>query len=149
LIVAWLKDDRTRWLDRVRRRAEEIAGEQNEAIPAFFEAVAEWLEANGCRGCPYLNTAAELIDPGHPAQRVIDGFLSEELAYLTDALRSKTHGMAIPEGELARLGVQLQTLLSGAISLSVASRDPLPAREARDAAIRLLDRGQGSREIAL
>jgi AcrR family transcriptional regulator len=150
LIVAWLSDDRTRWLDRVRGRAEEIANGPDEVIPAFFDAVAEWLEANGCRGCPYLNTAVELIHPSHPAHRVIDGFLSDELAYLTDAVRSTARGASIADGELAPVALQLQTLLAGAISLSVASRDPLPAREARDAAIRLLDRGAGrSREIAL
>jgi AcrR family transcriptional regulator len=132
LIVAWLSDERTRWLDRVRRRGEEIAGGPDDAIPAFFDAVAEWLEAEGYRGCPYLNTAAELVDPAHPAHRVIAAYLSEVRSYLADVLRS-------PGGvEHGALAGQFHTMLAGAISLSVARRSSAPAREARDGAIRSL-----------
>jgi AcrR family transcriptional regulator len=137
LIVAWLSDPRTRWLDRVRRRAEEIVGGPDETIPAFFDATAEWLEAADCRGCPYLNTAVELIDPAHPAQQVIDDYLSEVRMFLMGVLGSTPHG-GTTEGEAARLATQLQMLLTGAISLSVAHRNSTPAREARDAAISLL-----------
>jgi AcrR family transcriptional regulator len=135
LIVAWLSDGRTRWLDRVRRRGEEIAGGPDEAIPAFFDAVAEWLDAEGYRGCPYLNTAVELVDPAHPAHQVIDGFLSEVRSYLAGVLRSSDR--AEPEA----LAGQLHTVLAGATSLSVARRSSAPAREARDAAIRSLRLG--------
>jgi AcrR family transcriptional regulator len=138
LIVAWLGDGRTRWLDRVRRRAKEIAGESVETIPAFFEAVAEWLEAENCRGCPYLNTAVELVDAGHPAQQMIDDYLSEERTYLQDLLLSAPHRAPTTHGGAARLAAELQLLLTGAISLSVARRDSSPARQARDAAIRLV-----------
>ena len=136
LIVAWLRDGRTRWLDRVRRRGEEIAVGSDDAIPAFFDAVAEWLEAEGYRGCPYLNTAAELVDPAHPAHRVIDAYLSEVRSYLADLLRSS--GRA----ERGALAGQLHTMLAGATSLSVARRTSAPAREARDGAIRSLRRGE-------
>ncbi len=135
LIVAWLSDGRTRWLDRVRRRGEEIAGGPNDAIPAFFDAAAEWLEAEGYRGCPYLNTAAELVDPAHPAHQVIDAFLSEVRSYLAELL------MSSDQAEPDALAGQLHTMLAGAISLSVARRSSAPAREARDAAIRSLRLG--------
>jgi AcrR family transcriptional regulator len=135
LIVAWLRDGRTRWLDRVRRRAEEIARRPDETIPAFFDAVAEWLEAEGWRGSPYLNAAVELGDPDHPAHPIIHAYLAEVRAYLTDLLRSIAHP------EPVRVAAQLQTLLAGAIILSVAMRSSLPAREARDAAIRLVRNG--------
>jgi AcrR family transcriptional regulator len=145
LIVAWLGDSRTRWLDRVRRRAEEIAGESDETIPAFFEAVAEWLEAENCRGCPYLNTAVELVDAAHPAQQMIDDYLSEERTYLQDLVMSAPHRAPTAHGGPARLAAELQMLLNGAISLSVARHSSSPAREARDAAIRLVDSAIGER----
>ena len=135
LIVAWLSDDRTRWLDRVGRRGEEIAGGPDDAIPAFFDAVAEWLEAEGYRGCPYLNTAAELVDPAHPAHQVIDGYLSEVRSHLAELLISSD------QAEPDALAGQLHTMLAGAISLSVARRSSAPAREARDGAIRSLRLG--------
>jgi AcrR family transcriptional regulator len=145
LIMAWLGDSRTRWLDRVRQRAEEIAGESDETIAAFFEAVAEWLEAENCRGCPYLNTAVELVDAGHPAQQMIDDYLSEERTYLQDLLMSTPHRAPTAHGAPATLAAELQMLLNGAISLSVARHSSSPAREARDAAIRLVDSAIGER----
>ena len=132
LIVAWLSDSRTRWLERVRRRAEEIARGSDEAVPAFFDAVAEWLEAEGYRGCPYLNTAVELVDSRHPAQPVINDYLSEVRTHLGNVLRS------IDQPDPDRLAAQLQTLLAGAIALSVARRSAAPVRDAREAAIKLL-----------
>ena len=131
LIVAWLSDSRTRWLDGVRRRAEEIAGGPDETIPAFFDAVAEWLEAEDYRGCPYLNTAVELGDPDHPADPVIRAYLSEVRQYLEGLLRSTAHP------EPTRVAGQLQALLAGAMTLSVGKRSSDPARDARDAAIRI------------
>jgi AcrR family transcriptional regulator len=141
LIVAWLGDGRTRWLDHVRRRAKEIAGGPDETIPAVFDALADWLEAGDWRGCPYLNTAVELIDPGHPAQQIINDYLSEVRAYLADVLGSTRHGGSTADGEPGELAAELQLLLTGAISLSVARRDPTPLREARHAAIRWLGSG--------
>jgi AcrR family transcriptional regulator len=132
LIVAWLSDRRTRWLDRVGRRVNEMARGGTEITPAFFDAVAEWLEAEGWRGCPYLNAAVELGDPDHPAHPIIRAYLSEVRTYLTDLLRSTAHP------EPVRVAGQLQALLAGAITLSVAMRSSLPVREARDAAIRLV-----------
>jgi AcrR family transcriptional regulator len=135
LIVAWLNDGRTHWLDRVRRRANEIARGSGESIPAFFEAVGEWLEADGWRGCPYLNTAIELADPDHPADPVVQAFLSDVRKHLTDMARSA--GRSDP----ARIGAQLEAVLAGAISLSAATHGSGPVRDARDAALSLLGVG--------
>jgi hypothetical protein len=124
-------------LDRVRRRAEEIANGLDEAIAAFFDAVAEWLEAEDYRGCPYLNTAVELGDPDHPAHPVIRAYLSEVRLYLEALLRSTAHP------EPTRVAGQLQALLAGAITLSIGMRSSVPALEARDAAIGIAGSGRG------
>ena len=137
LIVAWLSDDRTRWLDRVRRRAEEIAGGPGETIPSFFDAVAEWLEAEDYRGCPYLNTAVEFGDPDHPAHPVIRAYLSEVRQYLEGLLRATAHP------EPTRVAGQLQALLAGAITLSGGMRSSVPAREAQTAAISIAGSRRG------
>jgi AcrR family transcriptional regulator len=138
LIVEWLGDRRTRWLDVVRRRAEEIADGPDSMVPAFFDAVAEWLEAVDRRGCPYLNTAVELTDPDHAARRVIVDYLAEVRTYLADVLKAASDRGSTDDLESERLAAQLQTMLAGAITLSVARRDPAPARDAREAAISLL-----------
>jgi AcrR family transcriptional regulator len=81
LVVAWLQDPHTRWLDRVRREAEAHHAEPSEVIPLFFEVLADWLETEGYRGCPYLNTAVEIVDPAHPARAAIRDYLDESEAY--------------------------------------------------------------------
>ena len=133
LIVAWLRDTRTRWLDQIRIEAEARASSPDEVIPAFFDAVAEWLAADGARGCPYLDTAIAMPDLALPARDVILGFLAEVQAYLRDRLVAAGH--ADPDV----LAPKLQALLSGGITLSVALGDVQPAIAARAAAADLLE----------
>jgi AcrR family transcriptional regulator len=39
-------------------------------ILTVFDRLSEWAVSPGYRGCPFINTTAELPDPGHPARRV-------------------------------------------------------------------------------
>jgi AcrR family transcriptional regulator len=133
LIVAWLRDPRTRWFDRVRATAEAEAATPGELIPRFFEAVAEWLETEDYVGCPYLNTSVEISDPAHPAAQVVHDMLAEIGAYLEERVAAAGHADA------ARLGKEIHTLLAGSISLGVANRTSSFVMSARDAAIQLLE----------
>ena len=137
LVVAWLRDFRTRWLDEVRDNVADNAAAPVEAIPLFFEAVADWLEAGNFRGCPYLNTSTELADPSHPARAVVTDYLREVEDYLTE-LAAKA-GSRDPRV----LGAALQTLTAGAIALGVARQSRQPAMVARDAARGLLAQALG------
>ena len=132
LVVAWLRDPRTRWHDRVRAQVEESKATPDEAIPLFFEAVAEWLENEGYRGCPYLNTAVEITEPTHPALVVVHEYLQEVEDYITGLVAAA--GYRNPR----MLAIELQTLLAGAISLAVARRSGAFALSARDAAMSIL-----------
>jgi AcrR family transcriptional regulator len=132
LVVAWLRDPRTRWHDRVRAQVEESQPTPHEAIPLFFEAVAEWLENEGYRGCPYLNTAVEITQPTHPALPVVLDYLQEVEDYITGLVTAA--GYRNPR----MLAIELQTLLAGAISLAVARRSGAYAISAREAAISML-----------
>jgi AcrR family transcriptional regulator len=134
LIVAWLRDPRTRWFDHVRAEAERPATDPREEILLFFEAVARWLESDGSRGCPYLNTAVEITDPAHPARTVVREYLDEISAYL----RMRLVDAGYPDAD--RRAMELHTLLTGAISLAVAHQTSAFAIAARRAAERLLDR---------
>jgi AcrR family transcriptional regulator len=128
LIVAWLHDSRTRWLDRIRVEAEQRAGSPDEVIPALFDAVADWLDADGARGCPYLDTAIAMPDLALPARDVIRNFLAEVEEYLRDRL------IDAGRSDADLLARQLQALLAGGITLSVAVGNTGPALAARKAA---------------
>jgi AcrR family transcriptional regulator len=132
LVVAWLRDPSARWLDRLGSQVEASRPEPLEAIPLFFEAVAEWLEAEDYRGCPYLNTAVEITNPTHPARLVVREFLQDVEDYLTGL--AEAAGYRHPR----MLATQLQTLLAGSIILAVARRSSAFALTAREAAMKLL-----------
>lgn len=133
LIVAWLRDPRTRWLDRMRIEAEERAGSPEEVIPAFFDAVVEWLDGDGARGCPYVDTAIVMPDLAPAARDVICAYLAEVEEYLRGRL------VAAGRPDADALARELQTLLAGGITLSVATRNTgaaVAARNAADALVR-------------
>jgi AcrR family transcriptional regulator len=132
LVVAWLRDGRTRWLDRIRSEIEASAADADRRIPLFFEAVADWLEADGYRGCPYLNSDAEITESGHPARLIIRAYLQEVEDYLHDLIAAARYR------DSRTLAAELQTLVAGSISLAVARSSRAPVTTARGAAARLL-----------
>jgi AcrR family transcriptional regulator len=134
LIVAWLRDPRTRWLDRLRVEAANQAATPVELVPAFFHAVTDWLASDGRRGCPYLDAAVSLRTPSPGTDAVIREYLAEVEAFLRDALVVAGR----PDADV--LARQLQTTLAGGITLSAALGEHWPAMAARDAAVELLGR---------
>jgi len=135
LVLAWLRDPRTRWFDRVRLAAEARSATPGELVGRVFDAVGEWLEAEDFLGCPYLNTAVEIPDPASAAAEVIRDYLGGIGAYLELAVAATGHRDA------ARLGRELHVLLAGSISLGVANRTSAHVRAARGAALQLLREG--------
>ena len=132
LVVAWLDDPRTNWLVAVRRTAEDRASSPAEVIPLLFDAAAEWFEADGFRGCPYLNATVELTDQAHPALVVARAFLD----YVADQLGEVAAAAQLPDPD--RSGRQLRILMSGAISQALAYHSGAPFETAREAAVRLV-----------
>jgi AcrR family transcriptional regulator len=131
LIVAWLEDIRPRWFDRVRSVAETRAGADTRSIPAFlFDAIAEWLVADDFR--PYLNAAAEIADPTHPARTVVREYLADEERQLHSIVEAARF---VEPGNLA---AQLQVMIVGSISMAVCRRTTDSVVTARAAALRLL-----------
>ena len=104
-----------------------------EVIPRFFDALADWLETEDYRGCPYLNTTVEITDPSHPARLASVQYLQE----IEDGLDAMVASAGYRDSRV--LATQLQALVSGAISLAVARGSGDPVRAARTAALRLLD----------
>jgi AcrR family transcriptional regulator len=132
LVEAWLRDPRTRWFDRIRAQAQSSGSAPREEMLLYFEAVAEWLETDGFRGCPYLNTTVEITDPAHPARVIARESIEEIGAYV------RTTVTAAGYADAERLANELHTLLAGAISLAVALETGAPAAAALEAARQLL-----------
>jgi AcrR family transcriptional regulator len=133
LVVAWLEDERTNWFRGVRRVAEGRASSATEVIPLMFDAAAEWFEAEGHRGCPYLNASVELTDPKHPGLQVVRVFLD----YVAEQLAEIALAAGLPDPVAA--GREMQLLMAGAISQALAYQSVAPFRAAREAAKRLVE----------
>jgi AcrR family transcriptional regulator len=133
LVEAWLRHPRTRWFDHVRAQAEASGPAPRDEILLFFEGVAEWLQTDGFRGCPYANTAVEITDPAHPARQIVREYLEEIGAYFRDLLASAGY----VESDV--LGPELEALLAGSIALAGARQTDGFALAAADAVQRLLD----------
>jgi AcrR family transcriptional regulator len=132
LVLAWIRDSATRWFDRVFARAEQMASSPEMLIPAVFDALAEWLELDGYRGCPYLNVIAELadVDANNRVRMAATAYLDEIRDQLRDA--------ATAAGADRSTGDGVHILLAGAIELAAASRSTAPIETARDAAAQML-----------
>ena len=139
LVLAWMRDPATRWFDRVFERAKQTAPSPQEVIPAVFDEVAEWLERDAYRGCPYLNTIAELadVDPDNRLRLAATAYLDEIRGHLRDA--------AAAAGAHRSTGDLVHVLLAGAIELASASRSTAPIETAREAAAQLLASRPASR----
>jgi AcrR family transcriptional regulator len=82
-------------------------------ILAVFERLSAWTAAAEFRGCPFINTATELADPGHPARRVARDYKQRLHGYFADQA-----GRAGAE-DPPRLADQLIIVFDGAIVQAV------------------------------
>jgi AcrR family transcriptional regulator len=128
LVAAWLERRDTEWMGWLEGAVESAGG----GVLAVFDALREWFERPGFRGCAFLNTQAEL---GHTSERlaaVIAAHKRDQRGFLTDLAAAQ----GLPEPE--RLGRRLQLLVEGAIVTAAIEGDSRAAVEAREAAERLL-----------
>jgi AcrR family transcriptional regulator len=108
-----------------------------EQILAVFDGLAFWTASDGFRGCPFINTSAELADPGHPARQVARGYKLGLRGFF--AWQAERGGAGDPQ----QLADQLIIVFDGAIVQAVMDTGR-HAEAARGAVLALLD-AQGVR----
>jgi AcrR family transcriptional regulator len=94
-------------------RASDQSGPPRELILAVFDGLGSWSASAGFRGCPFVNTATELTDPGHPARQVARDFKLRLRDYF--AQLAERGGAASPQ----QLADQLIVVFDGAIVQAV------------------------------
>jgi AcrR family transcriptional regulator len=101
-------------------------------ILAVFDGLRGWTASAEFRGCPFVNTATELADPGHPARRVARDYkLRLRDYFVSQAERGNAD-------DPQRLADQLIVVFDGAIVQAVMGTG-LHADAARTAVQALLD----------
>lgn len=82
-------------------------------ILAVFDGLSRWTASDGFRGCPFVNAATELADPGHPARRVAHDYKTRLRDYF--ARQAGRGGAQNPQ----RLADQLIVVFDGVIVQAV------------------------------
>ena len=131
LAVLRLRDERFRnWL---YRRMEDLADTPRERLIAMFDALAEWFGEPGYKGCMFIKASSEYQDVGHPIHKQSADHKRMLESHMTEL--AERAGLSDP-GVVAR---QLLLLKEGAIVTAHLGHTSDPARDAKAAAIQLVD----------
>lgn len=137
LLVAALElrhEERVATLDAWVRAASSDPAEQ---LLAVFDWLAHWHETQGTRGCAFMNAAAELADPTHPAREVVH----RHKRWMRDYLAGLANEASLSRPE--RLGAELMLLVDGANARVLVDGDLAAAHDARRVAAVLIDASRG------
>jgi AcrR family transcriptional regulator len=117
------------WWDRVEDRHAE---DPRALLEALLRTIAKLIGRSEYRGCPFLNLAAELTDPGHPG-RIVARVHKEEMRRRLAAVAA---ALGAPDPE--RVASQLALLINGAMVTGLVEVPADLGDELVDAAMRLL-----------
>lgn len=133
LVAAWLADRHTRWMEWFADVVESRVDEGADALLATFDALDQWVDEPGYRGCAFVNALAETsqIDDEHRALVVAH---KRSLVEYVAVLAARDHPES-PDWLVPAIAV----LIDGAIVQAAVLNDHSPIAAARMAAARLLE----------
>jgi len=133
LILAALQLRDENFRNDFKRRIEELADTPAGQLIASFDALGEWFNEDGFRGCMFIKAGAEYQNQDHP----IHVQAAEHKRLLLDYFKelARKAGARNPE----TLGCQIMLLQEGAIVAAVFLNTCEPAQDAKVAAQALLD----------
>lgn len=133
LVAAWLTDRHDRWMTWFTTSVQRHVAAGADPVLATFDAIAEWVDAPGYRGCAFINSLAETSETNDTHHTIIAAHKRDLIEHLA-RLAGRDHPNA-PTWLPAALAV----ILDGAIVQCAifTSTDPLDA--ARSAVHHLLE----------
>lgn len=108
LVLEWLRLLTEQYSAVLDDLAVEWPAEPLRQLAGFAEFIANNLTTAGYRGCPFINSLAELGDPSHPARRVIESHKQRQFQRI--AALCQEAGLPDP----ANVAQELTLLLEGA-----------------------------------
>jgi AcrR family transcriptional regulator len=133
LVAGWLDDRHVRWMQWFTDAIERRSAAGVEPLLATFDALAEWAESPGYRGCAFLNAIAETTEIDDTHRSIVAAHKRSLIDHITN-LATRAHHDA-PAWLAPALGV----LLDGAIVQSAVFGTVQPITDARCAAAQLLE----------
>ncbi|ABW31862.1 TetR/AcrR family transcriptional regulator [Acaryochloris marina] len=132
LIAAWLQQRDESWRAWFQERVEARAVEPCDRILAIFDVLAEWFKQPDFRGCAFINSTVELVDPEHPGYQVAIEHKRATSGYILGLVTMAE--LKNPEV----LTQQLLILIEGAIVVSMMQGNADAAQQAKQVAATLL-----------
>ena len=133
LVAAYLERRGEEWRARTSAAVKAAGPGGRAGLVRLFEVLEEWASSPGFRGCPFLNAASELPDPGHPARAAT----RRQREWLHALVRELV--VAAGVRDVDRTSRAVVVLCDGAAASALLDGDPGAARSARFAMERLLD----------
>lgn len=121
LVAAWLDNRHRTWMEWFTGAVARLSAGGGEPLLAAFDAIAEWRETPGYRGCAFVNTAAECAEIDDRHRAIIADHKRRLAAYLTTVARQGGH----PQPD--QLGATVAVLLDGAMVAAavLGAREPI------------------------
>jgi AcrR family transcriptional regulator len=137
LIAAYVERNSQGYRQALAEATDVAAGTARERVMALFDTIAEQVQPEICRGCPFLMALAEFPDPTHPAHVIA----VSTKAWVRDLLRDLAEALADAEGveDPALLADQLALVVEGVYASVQALSVSGPAAHARETAQALID----------
>ncbi len=132
LIAAWLQQRDVNWREWFQKTVEKQATAPAERLLAMFDVLEEWFSQPDFRGCAFINSSVELVDPEHPGYQVAIEHQQALYGYILHLVQAAEldHPNAVAE--------QLLLLVEGAIVVAMMRRSPAAAIHAKTAAAMLI-----------
>ena len=132
LIAAWLQQRDANWREWFQKTVEKQATDPAQRLIAMFDALEEWFSQSDFRGCAFINSSVELVDPEHPGYQVAIEHQQAMFDYILQLVNAAN--IANPDTEAE----QLQLLVEGSIVVAMMRRNPAAATHAKAAATTLI-----------
>jgi AcrR family transcriptional regulator len=95
LVAAYLEARDARWRVFLEDHLNQAGPDAEQQLLAIFEATEIWQERHARRGCSVINAGAELVDPDHPARRL----LAPQKLWLRDRFRDLADAAGLRDPE--------------------------------------------------
>ena len=136
LIAAWLQQRDENWRQWFQSTVEKQSKNPAERLLAMFDALEEWFSQPDFRGCAFINSSVELVDPEHPGYQVS----IEHQQAIFDYILQLVTAAELDDPEV--VAEQLLLLVEGAIVVAMMRRSPAAAVHGKAAAATLIQASQ-------
>jgi AcrR family transcriptional regulator len=133
LVAAYLQRHHERRLDEWVAALGEPGQAPRERLLGLFDWLERWFSGREFRGCRFINTRAQLLDPSHPAHAIPQQHKEEIRLLLSELARE---GGARDASEL---GHELILLVDGAVVHALLEGTATPAQRAKALAALAMD----------